>query len=201
MLSGIDLAILEGSVAIISGANGSGKSTLLRIIATLSKPSSGKVEVFGHDTQSHGETVRAMTGAMMHSPMLYSDLTVHENLTLFAQLCRLNDINSRIESVSRRLGIIELLNDSVRQLSHGFQKRVALARSIMHAPPLLLLDEPETGLDTVGLDALQEIVGEWRTSGRSAIIATHRPELLETTPDMHLRLDAGRVQQTHPQSA
>ena len=87
----------------------------------------------------------------MHSPMLYSDLTVRENLALFARLCLLESADCRVEQVASRLQLEERMDDRVRRLSHGYRKRVSIARAILHAPSLLLLDEPETGLDDASM--------------------------------------------------
>lgn len=194
VLKGIDLSVESGNVVALFGENGSGKSTLLRIISMLAKPSSGTVEICGLDTQKSGETARLHLGAVMHSPMLYRDLTARENLRLFAKMCRLDDLENRVEHVASRLGFTSRLDARIRSLSHGYQKRVSIARSVIHSPELLLLDEPETGLDERGLRILKELILEWRDSGNTVIMSTHTVAMGEQMADTSFRLKDGRLQ-------
>ena len=193
ILNGLNLSIGVGQVVSIMGINGSGKSTLLRIAATLTTPTSGELHVNGTDAVKHPTEARQHIGAVMHSPMLYSDLTVRENLALFATLCQLDDPAERVEQVASRLSLHDWMDERVRRLSHGYRKRVAIARAIIHDPSLLLLDEPETGLDDASLEALMDIVIEWRTSGRSVLIATHSAELASNVTDSVYRVSGGSL--------
>ena len=105
--------------------------------------------------------------------MLYTDMSVRENLTLFAELYRLKNIDTLIEKNACKVGIQSRLDHRVRTLSHGFQKRAALARALMHEPQLLLLDEPESGLDSRSVSYLENVVEEYRSSGRTILMTTH----------------------------
>ena len=163
VLDGLSLSVNRGTVVAVLGENGSGKSTLLRIAATLTKPTSGAVSIMETDAVSNAAEARRFIGAVMHSPMLYSDLTVRENLTLFATLCQLDEAEKLVDEVASRLRLIPRLDERVRKLSHGYRKRVSIARAqSLHSPALLLLDEPETGIDAASLDDLNDIIAEWR---------------------------------------
>ena len=193
ILDDLNLWVDVGQVVSIMGINGSGKSTLLRIAATLTTPTSGELNVNGTNAVKHPTDARRHIGAVMHSPMLYSDLTVRENLALFATLCQLDEPAERVEQVASRLALDDWMDESVRRLSHGYRKRVAIARAIIHDPLLLLLDEPETGLDEASLEALMDIVIEWRASGRSVLIATHSAELASDVTDAVYRMSGGSL--------
>ena len=173
VLRRIKFSLQPGEVAVILGANGAGKSTLLRILAMLTQPDSGSIDIYGNDIAKNGPQVRALTGSVLHSPMLYTDMSVRENLTLFAELYRLKNIDTLIEKNACKVGIQSRLDHRVRTLSHGFQKRAALARALMHEPQLLLLDEPESGLDSRSVSYLENVVEEYRSSGRTILMTTH----------------------------
>lgn len=173
VLRRIKFSLQPGEVAVILGANGAGKSTLLRILAMLTQPDSGSIDIYGNDIAKNGPQVRALTGSVLHSPMLYTDMSVRENLTLFAELYRLKNIDTLIEKNACKVGIQSRLDHRVRTLSHGFQKRAALARALMHKPQLLLLDEPESGLDSRSVSYLENVVEEYRSSGRTILMTTH----------------------------
>lgn len=194
VLSDLALTVNPGTVVAILGANGSGKSTLLRIAATLTTPTSGSHFVKGIDAIKHAAEARSYVGAVMHSPMLYSDLTVRENLKLFGTLCQLESPENRVIEVASRLSLTPRLDDRVRRLSHGFRKRVSIARAMLHSPALLLLDEPETGLDEASLTDLKDIVGEWRNGNRAVIIATHNIDFVAGSADCNYRIINGRLE-------
>ena len=194
VLDGLSLSVNRGTVVAVLGENGSGKSTLLRIAATLTKPTSGAVSIMETDAVSNAAEARRFIGAVMHSPMLYSDLTVRENLSLFATLCQLDEAERIVDEVASRLRLIPRLDERVRKLSHGYRKRVSIARSILHSPALLLLDEPETGIDAASLDDLNDIIAEWRRSNRAVLIATHNPDLVANSADIIYRISDGRLE-------
>lgn len=193
VLDGIDLEIEAGNVVAIQGVNGSGKSTLLRIAATLTSPTSGQLTVNGIDAQQNSADARRHIGSVMHSPMLYSDLTVRENLALFAKLCLLESSDQRVEQAASRLQLDGRMDDRVRRLSHGYRKRVSIARAILHQPSLLLLDEPETGLDEASLLVLSEIIEDWRANKRAVLIATHSSDFVTSTADIAFKMESGRL--------
>lgn len=173
VLRELDLSLPPGEVTVLLGTNGAGKSTLLRILAMLTQPDEGDISVYGVDIRENGPGVRGLTGSVLHSPMLYGDMTVRENLMFFADLYRLENVDELIVKTTEQVGIEPRLDHRTRTLSHGFQKRVALARALMHNPPLLLLDEPESGLDSKSVAMLDEIIDQHRNSGRTVVMTTH----------------------------
>ena len=193
VLRGLELALPPGEVTLLLGPNGAGKSTLLRILAMLTQVDSGSVSIHGVDLAQKGPAARGLTGSVLHSPMLYADMTVRENLTFFAGLYRLQNISDLIASNASRVGIEANLDDRVRTLSHGFQKRVALARALMHEPRLLLLDEPESGLDSHAVSQLDNVIDEYRKAGRTVVMTTHIVEHGLEIADRAIVLSGGVV--------
>lgn len=200
VLRGLDLSAPAGQALVLLGPNGAGKTTLLRILATLTKPDSGAVTVHGADAVTQGELVRQNIGVVLHSPMLYGDLTVQENLVFFARMFRIIEPAQRIRDLLERVEMDRKAESRVRHLSHGQQKRVALARALLHSPRTLLLDEPESGLDQRAVAILEGIVNEFRSPGRSVIMTTHRLELGLNVADSVAVLERGRVAVHEPAS-
>ena len=196
VLDGVDLSVHAGQVVAIQGPNGSGKSTLLRIAATLTSPTSGQLTVNGVDAVKHSADARRHIGSVMHSPMLYSDLTVRENLSLFAKLCQLDSPDRSIDEVAERLLLTPRIDERVQRLSHGYRKRVAIARAIIHSPSLLLLDEPETGLDDASLVVLSEIIDEWRLNNGAVVMATHSTDFVTGVADSAMTMNFGELKPT-----
>jgi heme exporter protein A len=193
VLRDLNLELPRGEVTVLLGTNGAGKSTLLRILAMLTQIDSGTVSIFGADIATSGPAVRALTGSVLHSPMLYADMSVRENLIFFADMYRLQNVYDLVAQTTVRVGIEPRIDDRVRTLSHGFQKRVALARALMHDPQLLLLDEPESGLDSQSVDRVDRILDEYRSSGRTVVMTTHIVEHALELADRAVVLFDGRV--------
>ena len=172
-LRSIDLEIPTGGVTILLGSNGAGKSTLLRVFATLTRIDSGNLTIHGLEIMKEGPSIRANTGAALHAPMLYGDMSVRENLMFSASILRLPRKDTLIYETAEKVGIQDRLEDRVRSLSHGLQKKVSLARAIMHEPSLLLLDEPESGLDGRSVNQLDQIIAGYRSHNRTVVMTTH----------------------------
>lgn len=171
VLAGLDLTLAPGEVLLILGANGAGKSTLLRILAGLARPDGGTVRVGGAPVAA----ARARVGFLAHDTLLYDDLTVRENLDFSAALHHGVTEAEVIRGLDRS-GIAALARRRVRELSRGQQQRAALTRALLHAPSLLLLDEPYTGLDAASAMALTARLREEATAGRGIVLVGHQPE-------------------------
>ncbi len=200
VLRGLSITAPSGEALVLLGPNGAGKTTLLRILATLTRPDSGSITVHGINPAKRGELVRQNIGVVMHSPMLYGDLTVAENLRFFARMFGVPTPEERIKELLQRVEMDRRSDVRVRLLSHGQQKRVALARALLHSPRTLLLDEPESGLDQRALGVLEGIVSEFRSPGHSVILTTHQIELGLRVADRVAALERGRVALHEPAS-
>ena len=172
-LRGIDLELREGRCLSIFGANGAGKSTLLKILATLTRPSAGQVTVAGYDVVREAQKVRPLLGVLGHRTFLYGDLTAQENLQFYGRLFGVDNSPSHIRALLQLVGLEAQARQQVRTYSRGMQQRLAIARVLLHTPPLLLLDEPYTGLDQHAVVQLQEVLFELRQAKRTIILSTH----------------------------
>ena len=173
VLWNLDLQVPWGETLALFGANGAGKTTLLRIMSTSVRPDSGSVLIAGRDLRRQTADVRGRIGVVGHRGFLYDDLTPKENLNYYARLYGINDRNCRVSAVLERVGLSGRANHRVRTLSNGMQKRAAIARAILHEPQVLLLDEPEAGLDPDSRQMLGDLLSEWTANGRSAVLTTH----------------------------
>ncbi|MBX3063956.1 MAG: heme ABC exporter ATP-binding protein CcmA [Anaerolineae bacterium] len=193
VLRGLDFSITRGSTVALLGTNGSGKTTLLRILAALSKPSSGVLTIGGWNLPQEAANIRAQLGVVMHLPLLYDDLSAQENLQFFARLYDLTNADQRIAATLDRVGLGKRGRDLVRTFSRGMQQRLAIARALIHDPAVLLLDEPYTGLDVNGAQLLDELFAEWKQQGKTVIASLHELHRAASLSDHTIILNAGQL--------
>jgi ABC-type multidrug transport system ATPase subunit len=165
VLRDLDLDVAERDLLVVTGPNGSGKSTLLALCAGLLAPTRGELEV---------RAERGRIGYLAHEPLVYRELTALENLDLYGRLYRVPERRERIGMLLERYGLWEARRQRVATFSRGMQQRLALCRTLLHEPDLLLLDEPYAGLDEEGVELLD---GELRAlaGARTLVLATHDP--------------------------
>lgn len=176
VLRGLDLTIDEGDFVTLMGANGAGKTTLLHLVANLSKPTAGDIFINGYRLADAASQLRRFIGLVSHKTLLYDDLSGDQNLRFYARLYDLPDASARIETVLQQVGLWGRQHDPVRTYSRGMQQRLTIARSILHNPPILLLDEPDTGLDQHASDMLGSLLGAVGISQRTILMTTHNLE-------------------------
>lgn len=176
VLRGLDLTIAEGDFVTLMGANGAGKTTLLHLVANLSKPTAGDIFINGYRLADAASQLRRFIGLVSHKTLLYDDLTGDQNLRFYARLYDLPDASARIKTVLQQVGLWGRQHDPVRTYSRGMQQRLAIARAILHNPPILLLDEPDTGLDQHASDRLGSLLGAVGISQRTILMTTHNLE-------------------------
>ena len=169
----LDLEIQAGEFLAILGPNGAGKSTLLKILSLLMKPSGGSLEINGLDVVREAEKVRPLLGVLSHQTYLYDALTACENLEFYGRMYGTADLPGRIREVIKEVGLEFSLHDQVGTFSRGMQQRLAIARAILHRPRILLLDEPQTGLDQQALKILYQVIGRLKAEGSTVIMVTH----------------------------
>ena len=173
----LDLTLNWGQLLVLFGANAVGKTTLLRILSTQARPDAGTLWVAGYDLGRRPDAVRRRVGVVGHRTYLYDDLTCRENLVYYGRLFGLTDVQRRVEEAISRVNLGPRADQRVRTLSNGMQKRASIARAILHRPPLLLLDEPEAGLDRESTAMLKSLLEDWADSGGAAIMTTHNVDL------------------------
>ena len=157
-LRGVNLRVMPGESLVIFGPNGAGKSTLIRILSSLSRPTSGTVHIGGLDLATHADGIRRHLGVVSHAPLLYDSLTAEENLRFFAGLYGMSQPEPRITLLLTQVGLITRRGDLVRTFSRGMVQRLAIARALLHDPQVLLLDEPDTGLDPQAAEMLHDLL-------------------------------------------
>lgn len=163
----VSFTLPQGAFLSIFGANGAGKTTLLRMLATLTRPSKGNALIFGTELKEKPEEIRAHIGLISHKPMLYTDLSVEDNLLLAA---RLYGVESPEERTSELLATVELTarrHDVIRTFSRGMTQRAAIARALVHDPRLIFLDEPYSGLDPRAVQIFDELLDRIRKPQQS----------------------------------
>ena len=192
MLKDLDMEVGWGERFVLFGGNGSGKTTLIKTLATLARPDSGLIRVAGLDTRHQGVVLRRFIGVVTHQPLLYDELTGYENLRFYGRMYRVPNIDQRIQVVADQIGVAHHLDTRVRTLSNGVQKRLSLARALLHDPPVLLLDEPETGLDQEALELLDALLIS-SESPRTVLMTTHNLDRGLALGDKIAVLAGGRI--------
>ena len=174
-VSNLSFEVTQGQVFGVLGPNGGGKSTLFRVLATMLAPSEGAVRVAGYDVTNQPDEVRARIGVVFQSFSLDRKLTVEENLTAQGHLYGLSggELRARMDTAIARLGLTDRRRDLVGTLSGGLQRRVEIAKALLHEPEVLLMDEPSTGLDPGARRELWQYVEELRVKGVTVLVTTH----------------------------
>ena len=157
-LRALSLTINEGEVVALFGPNGAGKTTLLKILATLSRPSDGRVMIQGHELTPSWTALRRHIGLVSHQSFLYPDLSAQENLAFYAQLYNVPNATERVREVVGWVDLLPRYRDPVRTYSRGMLQRLSIARALVHDPQILLLDEPYSGVDEAAAERLQALL-------------------------------------------
>lgn len=189
-LRGVSATFEAGTISLLEGPNGAGKSTLLAVIGTVLRPSSGFVDYvpIGDDV----EQARAHLGWVAHESHCYRELGARENVALAARIHGI-DPKRAWERVAPRVDVERLAERPVGTLSRGQRQRVALARALVHAPSVLLLDEPWTGLDQRSSDLLEQVLREERARGALIVVVSHEGGVAERLGARRVRLENWRV--------
>lgn len=193
VLGGVNLQVQQGEVTALLGANGAGKSTLMRIIAGLARPDRGDVNLGGVSLRKAGHEIRRYIGMVSHGPLLYDNLSAWENLSFFARMYDILAPEPRMEDVLHAVDLWPRRRDPVRTYSRGMVQRLAIARAILHDPPVLLLDEPDTGLDPASAEVLAGLIRQLGSAQRAVLFTTHNLERALAWSDSVCLLNGGRI--------
>ncbi|MBN1873656.1 MAG: heme ABC exporter ATP-binding protein CcmA, partial [Anaerolineae bacterium] len=192
-LDDVSFTVAPGEFVILVGPNGAGKTTLLRILATLSRPTSGTVCIAGLDPLQQGIPARQQIGFLSHRTLLYEDLTAEQNLAFYARVYGVPDAEARIANLLARVDLTSRRHDWVQTYSRGMQQRLAIARALLHYPRLLLLDEPYAGLDPIAAGALTSLLTGLVDDGCTLVLTTHNLEMAGAVGKRAIVLNHGRV--------
>jgi heme ABC exporter ATP-binding subunit CcmA len=192
-LRGVTAEFVSGRLYVILGDNGAGKTTLLRAIAGLSRPTRGTISVF---ETSKLKDVRSQIGYMAHPSLLYDEMTAMENLSYFAGLYAVD--RARCREVISSVNLDPDLDRPVGQYSQGMRQRLSLARALLNDPKLLLLDEPFSNVDSRSAHEMAGLLGRLRDEGRTLLVVTHQPAVLEAVANEFVWMQSGKVSARTP---
>ena len=177
-LSNVTLTARAGDIVGLLGPNGAGKSTLIGMLATLVAPTSGEIHFGSQSARRLTPEFRRRIGLLAHEPHLYPELSARQNLTFFARLYGL-DGDGSVDAALASAGLADRGDDAVAGFSRGMRQRLALERALLHAPRLILLDEPFTGLDDHAAGIVSDRIRRLAAAGAIVVLATHDLDLAD----------------------
>jgi heme ABC exporter ATP-binding subunit CcmA len=192
-LRGVDLEVTRGESVVFFGPNGAGKTTLIKVLATIMNPSSGKILINGLSLKQNANEIRRHIGVVTHDTFLYNNLTACENLEFYSRMYDVPRHKERLQEVAAMVGMTSRLHDRVGTLSRGMQQRISIARSLIHRPDIMLLDEAETGLDQQAISMLWEALSKEGERKRTVILTTHNLERGLELGERVVILDRGKI--------
>ncbi len=173
VLRGLDFRVEPGEFVALLGPNGAGKTTFLRILASLSRPTSGNINMMGYALPAQAGAIRRRLGVVSHLPLLYGDLSAEENLHFYGRMYSISNRGDRVKEVLELVGLYLRRRDLVRTFSRGMQQRLAIGRAVLHDPQVVLFDEPHTGLDQDACAMLDGVLREVAARGRTVVMTSH----------------------------
>jgi ABC-2 type transport system ATP-binding protein len=192
-LSGASFVVRSGEIVALLGPNGAGKTTASRIIAGILAPTEGEAIVDGLSVREHPNAVRARCGLVTDSPSLYERMTLRQYLTYFARLYDVSAPSPRIAQLVELMALTAVLDTKLAAFSRGMKQKAAIARALVHEPPVLLLDEPATALDPEMTQTLRELIVSLRAQHRAILLCTHDLDEAQRISDRVVIVDRGRI--------
>lgn len=197
-LAGVSFVVRSGEIVALLGPNGAGKTTASRIIAGILAPTDGDAIVDGISVRTNADRVRARCGLVTDSPALYERMTLRSYLTYFAALYDVPTAGRRIADLVELLGLTGVLDRRLAAFSRGMKQKAAIARALLHEPPVLLLDEPATALDPEMAQTLRELIVSLRAQHRAILLCTHDLDEAQRISDRVVIVDRGRIVREGP---
>ena len=189
----LSFSVPQGKIYGFLGQNGAGKSTMIRILLTLIKPTSGKIEIFGMDLEKCRKQILRKIGAIIEKPDLYKYLTAKENLEIFAVMSGVKVSEKKLMEYLEKVGLIERAKSKVKTYSQGMKQRLGIAIALIHDPELIILDEPMNGLDPQGITDVRNLILHLsREMGKTVFVSSHLLSEMELIADSMLIIDKGK---------
>ncbi|MBW9172646.1 ATP-binding cassette domain-containing protein [Clostridium estertheticum] len=195
-VNGVSFVVNGGEILGLIGENGAGKTTIMRMLATMLKVTAGEGKIAGHDLVKEPESIRGEIGILFGGEVgLYDRLTARENIMYFAQLNGMSegDAKKSIEELIRELEMSEFIDKRVGKFSRGMKQKVAIARSIVHKPSVMLFDEPSTGLDVSATRLIQDFIFKCKSEGKAIVFSSHSMTEIEKLCDRVVIIHKGKV--------
>lgn len=192
-LNHVSFEIQRGEYVALLGANGAGKTTLTRILATLTRPSSGEISISNFSPKDEAKKIRANIGVMSHHSFLYGDLSAEENLKFYGRMYGVTSLDERIKTLLNKVGLSSRRFDRVHSFSRGMQQRLSLARALLHQPPILLLDEPLAGLDVNATEMVKELLDDSIAHDNTVLLTVHDIDYALEKTQRAIVLKEGRI--------
>jgi ABC-2 type transport system ATP-binding protein len=192
-VDGLDLCARPGEIYGFLGPNGAGKTTTIRMLLGILQPDAGTVQVCGRPVRRGDPAARHLVGAVAEVQHLYGDMTCREYLRFFAALYRVERAKARVAEALDDVGLADRSADRAVDLSKGLQQKLGLARALLHDPPVLILDEPVSGLDPHGVREVREVICRERDRGRLVFLSSHVLSEVERTADRIGIMRQGRL--------
>jgi ABC-type multidrug transport system ATPase subunit len=198
-LANVSFTARSGDIVGLLGPNGAGKSTLITMLATLAAPSKGQILYGDRSASALGPGLRTRIGLLAHDLYLYPELSARQNLTFFAELYGL-DARAIVDPALESAGLADRADDAVSNFSRGMRQRLALERSLLHAPRLVLFDEPFTGLDDRAVGIISDRLQRLAAAGSIVILATHDLDVADGLVTRVALIRSGRLLSDEPAS-
>lgn len=192
----VSFTLNQGEIVGLLGENGAGKTTTLRMISTMLKPTEGQVVVNGFDVLKEPDKVRSQIGILFGGEVgIYDRLTARENIKYFGSLYGIDGhvLDQRIDKMGKDLDMMEYMDRRVGKFSRGMKQKVAIARSIVHEPPIMLFDEPSTGLDVTAARIVQDFILKCKEEGKTILFSSHSIKEVEKLCDRVIIINKGKI--------
>lgn len=192
-VSGLSFDVERGQIYGFLGPNGAGKTTTIMMLLGLEKPTSGSIEIFGRSLEKDYFAIKRKIGVVSENQYLYEDMTAWEYLNFFGSLYEVEDREKKVKAFLERVKLYHRRNERLAGYSHGMRQKISISRALLHDPDLIILDEPQNGLDPYGIREVRDIIKEENQKGKTILISSHILSEIEHTCNRVAILNKGKL--------